>query len=220
MVIRSFPSVSTADEHGLLAIGGDLEVASLLLAYKSGIFPWPISEDYLTWFSPPQRAVLFLNEVHLSKSFQKFIKNTDFTLTVNKKFEDVIRRCAEPVHRGEQEGTWVTEEIIQGYIDFHKAGYAFSVECNSGAGELVGGLYGVTLAGFVAGESMFYRRPNASKLCLHYLIEQCRSKGVQWIDCQVQTPLLSQFGAKEISRIKYIEHLNHALMRKECSLFT
>lgn len=206
MVIQSFPDPSYADEHGLLAIGGDLEVESLLLAYKNGIFPWPISKEYLTWFAPPKRALLFVAELHLSKSLRKFLKNHPYTITVNQHFEQVIEHCSEPVNRGDQDGTWITSEIMNGYIDLFRAGHAYSIECHF-ENSLVGGLYGVKIGGMVSGESMFYRKPNASKVCLHYLTQALQQHSIPWLDCQVMTPLLESFGAREVERDEYMKLL-------------
>ena len=222
MVIEIFPPLNTADESGLLAIGGDLEIESLLLAYRSGIFPWPITEEgVLAWFSPWQRALLFFDEFHLSRSMQKKWRqaclSSDYTFKINSAFEKVIKHCADYSNRKSQDGTWITDEIIQAYIQFHYAGYAHSIECYY-CGELVGGLYGVAIAGTFAGESMFYRKRDASKLALCYLVEYLKAKGVQWIDCQQLTPLLSSFGARELSRDRYLELLEES-MAKEVKLF-
>lgn len=217
MVIQAFPDVATADEHGLLAIGGDIEVESLLLAYKQGIFPWPIHKEYLTWFAPPERALLFTDEVHFSKSFKKTIKKNEFVLGINTHFEEVVRCCAESTNRGEQQGTWITDEIIQGYVDLNKAGYAYSIECLYND-KLVGGLYGVYIGGMVAGESMFYKMPNASKYCLYHLIKFLQLNNIPWLDCQVITPFLSQFGAREISRIEFSPLLDKQLSKKQLEL--
>ena len=128
MAIKSFPPVEQANEHGLLAVGGDLGVESLLLAYTSGIFPWPIQEEYLTWFSPDPRTVLFLKDFHISKSLKKELKQKEFEFKIDHDCKTVIRECAESENRNNQDGTWITDEMIDAYINFHKAGYCHSVE--------------------------------------------------------------------------------------------
>lgn len=214
MVITRFPPVESADRHGLLAVGGDVEVPSLLLAYKSGIFPWPIEEDVLTWFAPPRRALLFLDRFHAPRSLLKMRKREAPILEIrfDHDFETVIRACSELENRGKQQGTWITQEMIAGYIELHKAGYAHSVECYVG-GELRGGLYGVSIGRMFAGESMFYRYPNASKYCLLALVERLVEKGVPWIDCQVMTPFFESLGAVEVSRKEFMRLLSDAIAK-------
>jgi leucyl/phenylalanyl-tRNA--protein transferase len=188
-----------------------LEVQSLLLAYRSGIFPWPISEEFpLTWFSPPERALLFLSEYRPSKSFQKFLKKTPFTVRIDTCFSEVIRRCSE--ERRKHRGTWITEAMIEAYGALHRAGAAHSFECFHGE-RLVGGLYGVAIGGAFAGESMFHLEANASKLALHSLILTLRERGALWIDCQMLTPLLESVGAREVPRAEYLSLLAEALTR-------
>lgn len=213
MAIAAFPPVEHADKHGLLAVGGDLEEASLLLAYRSGIFPWPLDGETLAWFAPPFRTVLFLDEFHVAKTLQKERKRTQFSFAFDRNFEHVIRACASMENRGDQSGTWITDEIVQAYCMMQRRGHAHSVECYF-ENELVGGLYGMAIGGFFAGESMFYRMSNASKLCLVYLVEHLRERGVPWIDCQVMTPLFKSFGAREIPRAEYMRMLPEAINRK------
>lgn len=209
MVIKAFPDHSSADETGLLAIGGDLEIDSLLLAYRNGIFPWPLDEHLLTWFSPPQRAVLFLNEFHLSRSLKKALSRSAATIRVNTEFAQVIEACSRLDNRSGQLGTWITAEMIEAYIAFHHAGYAHSIEVFDGPG-LVGGLYGVSIGQTFAGESMFFRHSNASKLALCFLVSQLQEQGVEWIDCQVMTPLFKSFGARTISREEFLPMVREA----------
>lgn len=213
MVISSFPPLHAADETGLIAIGGDLRVDSLLLAYRSGIFPWPVDEHILTWFSPPMRTVLFLNEFHPSKSLVKAARRGEFTVKFDTAFREVIEACAKSKNRPGQRGTWITREIVDAYIEFHKAGYAHSIESFKDD-SLAGGLYGVAIGGMFAGESMFFRQPNASKVALFHLVEHLRERGVEWIDCQAPTPLFEGFGARDIPREEYIQLLQTALARK------
>ncbi len=213
MVIAAFPPVTEADEHGFLAVGGDLEPESLLLAYKSGIFPWPFNERQLAWFSPPERGVLFLADIHLSKSLQKTRARSGWSYAFDERFLEVVTACAESPHRPGQTGTWITKRIIRGYLDFHEAGFAHSVETYF-EGELVGGLYGVAIGGFFAGESMFFTKPDASKLALCFLLDHLKAHGVEWIDCQMVTPLLRAFGATEVPRERYLELLGKAIARR------
>lgn len=212
MVIAAFPPVTDADENGLLAVGGDLEPESLLLAYSSGIFPWPFNERQLAWFSPPERGVLFLDDFHLAKSLQKTRAQRGWSYSFDKRFSEVITACAESPHRPGQSGTWITKRMIQGYLKFQHAGYAHSVETYFD-GELVGGLYGVAIGGFFAGESMFFTKADASKLALCHLVDHLKDCGVEWIDCQMVTPLLRAFGAVEIPRNRYMKLLKEAIGR-------
>lgn len=210
MVIEAFPPLESADEHGLLAVGGDVEVESLLLAYRSGIFPWPVDEEFLTWFSPPRRALLYLNEFHISRSLRRFLQTHTYEIWLNRDFPGVVDRCAEVINRGTQGGTWITSELKYGYLDLHNAGHAHSIEVYE-KDELIGGLYGVSLGTMFVGESMFFRKPNASKLALTFTAHYLRERGCRWIDCQVLTPLLKQFGAREIARVEFICELKRAL---------
>ena len=190
-----------------------MEVLSLLLAYRQGIFPWSTYGDMLTWFAPPDRALLFLEDVHFSKSFSKFLKTQPYHIRINTNFAEVISRCQEVINRGEQDGTWITDEIVDGYTGLHQAGFAFSVEAYL-KDSLVGGLYGVSINGMLAGESMFYREPNASKVCLAFLIERMRQHTIPWLDCQVMTDNLESFGAREVRRDIFMKLLKEQLSRK------
>lgn len=210
MTVIEFPPVDYADENGLLAVGGDLEVDSLLLAYRSGVFPWPINERQLTWFAPPERTLLFLDEFHPSRSLRKELKRKDYELVINRNFEAVIRACAESNNRSGQRGTWITNQIIDGFVNFHRAGFAHSIECYK-SGELAGGLYGVAIGHYFGGESMFYHSENGSKLALCYLVDYLRSRSVEWIDCQVSNPFLESIGARSIPRVEFMKMLPQAL---------
>ncbi len=211
MAISRFPPVETADETGLLALGGDLDVDSLLLAYRNGIFPWPLYEDLITWFSPPERAVLFFDEFHVPHSLQKKLRKVNRTLCIDRNTPGVIRACAGVRNRKHQRGTWITQAMIEGYTNLHYAGYCHSVECYLDS-LMTGGLYGVCVNGFFAGESMFHNESDASKICLCHLVDVLREKGLKWIDCQVMTPLLESFGAREVSRAKFMDMLEEALV--------
>lgn len=217
MAIVKFPPIEAANEAGLLAMGGDLEVESLLLAYKNGIFPWPYSDYHpIAWYSPDPRGILEYKNLHLSQSFKKFLKKCPYTVKFNTDFHQVIIECASSPHReaknGEMSSTWITRKMIEAYINFHYAGYAFSVETYEGD-ELVGGLYGVRINKFVCGESMFYKKENASKLALYALMEKLHGEGIEWLDTQMVSPVVSQFGGKEISRKEFLEKLKLSLLR-------
>lgn len=210
MTIVEFPPIESADPSGLLALGGDLDVDSLLLAYRSGIFPWPFDERFVAWFAPPERAVLFLDKLHVSRSLRKLRARTTFTFREDGDFNRVIDECAKTFNRIGQRGTWITKRMKAAYRRLHEAGHCHSYECYDGE-RLVGGLYGVALGRFFAGESMFYREPNASKLAFWYLCERLEERSVRWIDCQVLTPLLESFGAEVVSRERYMQLLAEAL---------
>lgn len=212
MTILEFPPVHSADEQGLLAVGGDLDIDSLLLAYRSGVFPWPLNQEILTWFAPPERAVLFLEEFHIPRSLRKEMRRANYSFGFDKNFETVINSCAELKNRGSQSGTWITDAIVEAYIRLNRAGYCHSIECYHDD-QLVGGLYGVSIGGMFAGESMFYRRPNASKLALAFAVEKFRAQGAQWIDCQVMTPHMQALGAQNVPRSEYMKLLRAALKR-------
>lgn len=214
MVIRSFPPLSRADETGLIAVGGDLEVESLLLAYRSGIFPWPMDEHLLTWYSPPKRAIITQEDFHESRSLRKAARNESLGYSVDTAFPAVIENCAALINRGSQRGTWITDAVCEAYLAFHSAGYAHSVECFEGS-KLIGGLYGIALGGMFAGESMFYRKANGSKLALAFLMQYLKLCGVAWIDCQQLTPHAQALGAKTVARQRFIQMLHQAI---ECKV--
>ena len=208
-----FPPIESASEEGLLAIGGDLSQETLLSAYSQGIFPWPISKETpLTWFSPDPRGVLHLENFHLPKSFKKFLKKTNMIVKYNTNFEKVLLACAHTPRKNEQ-GTWITSEMLRGYNHFFNQGNAYSVEVYLDD-KLVGGLYGVCIGGYVSGESMFHTETNASKVSLHALVTSLKHVGISWIDTQMVTPILASMGAQEITRKLFIEKLNQVINKK------
>ena len=210
MAIVGFPPVESANESGLLAIGGDLEVASLMLAYSQGIFPWPISQEYpMAWFSPDPRGVLDFSDLKVNKRLERSLKGLDFKIEFNNHFEEVIHECAK-AKRKDQDGTWINQEIIDGYIQFHKAKFAYSIEVLNSSNDLVGGLYGVLINGVVSGESMFFKETNASKFALIKLMQHLHSFGITWLDTQMVTPVVEALGGKEIPREDFIKRLNNA----------
>lgn len=190
-----FPDVAKADDEGLVAVGGDLSYERLLLAYRSSIFPWFIEDELVFWFSPPERFVLFPEEVYVSHSMKQIIRQGKFKVTENKNFKDVIESCA-VVNQFKTGSTWISEEFIESYTQLHYLGYAKSVEVWEGD-NLIGGLYGVEVGNIFCGESMFSLQPNASKLALIHL---CKSGRYKLIDCQVYTSHLESMGARMISR--------------------
>ncbi len=203
-----FPDPRTANGEGLVAIGGDLTAPRLRLAYRSGIFPWTMNP--ITWWSPDPRGIFELERFHVPRSLAKFLRQQPFEITRDRAFRQVMQACAAPAAgRGE---TWVTPEFIEAYSTLHEQGDAHSVECWCGGG-LVGGIYGVSVGGLFAGESMFHRAPNASKVALHHLVEHLRARGFTLFDIQMLTPATQQLGAVEIPREDYLKRLNLALLR-------
>lgn len=207
----NFPDPESSDETGLLAIGGDLEIETLLSAYSQGIFPWPHPGYPLLWFSPKERGIIRFEKLHIPQSLRKFLKKTEFKITFDKAFAEVMDGCAS-VPRPGQDGTWVTPEMKNSYLKFHKKGYAHSVECWDGK-SLVGGLYGVWVGGAFVGESMFFRKDNASKMCLLTLIEFLKSQGHQWIDVQMVTPIVEMFGGEYVPQKEFLEMWKVALRK-------
>ena len=212
-----FPPLWCADQYGLLATGGTVNVTTLINAYKNAIFPWP-SGEILCWFSPPRRAILPLSEIHISRSMRKTLRKSNFCIYINRDFRQVINRCAMAKNRSGQRGTWITRDIIDGYTAMHQAGLAHSIECYDGV-KLIGGLYGVTIGKMFAGESMFHTVTDASKVCLCFLIDYLRKKDVLWFDCQQMTPLLRSFGAIEVTREHFVTLLQEAI-EKDKTLFS
>jgi leucyl/phenylalanyl-tRNA---protein transferase len=203
-----FPDVEKADESGFLGWSDSLNTEILLDAYRSGVFPWPQDEESVLWFTPPERAVLKFSDFRIPKTLQRDLKKMPFTFRVNKDFESVIRHCSEVKRK--DDGTWINKKIIKAYIDFHKAGHAWSFEAVSADGSLAGGLYGILLDGFFAGESMFYLKTGASKFALIKTVEWLKKeRGLTWLDAQIQNNFLASFGTKVISRSEYMELLNN-----------
>jgi len=193
-----FPDPSLAEPDGLLAIGGDLSRDRLLLAYQHGIFPWFSEGDPICWFSPHERCVIYPDQVKVSKSMKKVLKDEIFTVTMDTAFEEVIASCAQTPRR-DQDGTWITTAMQDAYIDLHRNGWAHSVEVWYGD-QLAGGLYGMHINNVFCGESMFSLMSNASKTALIWL---CRTNKFSLIDCQVPNDHLLSLGAEMISRETY-----------------
>lgn len=199
-----FPNPELATKDGLLAVGGDLTPARLLLAYQSGIFPWYDDKSPILWWSPDPRMVLFLEKFKRSKSLQKTIDQQKFEITFNTAFSEVISNCARTKRAG-QNGTWITPEMKAGYTELHRLGHAQSVEVWMD-GTLVGGLYGIDLPNqkIFCGESMFSKVSNASKVGFYHLIKRLKVKKYRLIDCQVYTKHLASLGAEGISRKSFL----------------
>jgi leucyl/phenylalanyl-tRNA--protein transferase len=203
----------------IVAFDVPLTVENLKDAYRKGIFPWHIEGVPLPWFCPERRAVLEFSDLHVGRSLAKEARKSRFTFTIDKAFSDVMEGCAASV-RGDQPGggTWITAVFKKVYQELHEEGSAHSVEAWDENGELAGGLYGVDAGGVFCGESMFFRRPNASKLSLLYLIDHLASRGSTWLDAQVMTPHMGALGAKEIWRDEFLEKLRET-QAKGLSIF-
>jgi len=206
-----FPPPALAREDGLLALGGDLSVPRLLLAYQQGIFPWYSPGEPILWWSPDPRLILIPEEFHLAKRLARTIRQQIFSLTFDTDFQGVIRACSH-TRRKEGQGTWLDEDMIVAYCRLHDQGYAHSVECWQN-GELVGGLYGVALGAVFFGESMFSLAPDSSKVALAGLVERLKAWDFALIDCQVGTGHLQRLGAREISGAEFSSRLAQAVAK-------
>jgi leucyl/phenylalanyl-tRNA--protein transferase len=206
-----FPDPDEADESGLLAIGGDLSIERLKLAYSKGIFPWYEDGMPILWWSPDPRMVLFPQKMIISHSLRQVIKKNSFRITFDQEFEKVIDACSH-TPRKEQEGTWITREMKNAYIKLHEAGFAHSVEAWLD-NQLVGGLYGVSLGKAFFGESMFHKETNASKVALFHLVEKLIDWEYEIIDAQVYTNHLESLGGELLPRDHYLRLLEKALIK-------
>jgi leucyl/phenylalanyl-tRNA--protein transferase len=196
--------MSTSHED-IVAVGDDLRPATLMRAYRRGIFPWPVEGLPLLWFCPLERAVLEFDRVHLPRSLTRARRQTTLRFTVDADFPAVIRACAAAPRPG-QDGTWITPAIEAAYLRLHRLGHAHSVEAWR-AGCLVGGIYGIDVDGAFAAESMFHRESNASKLALLALVEHLWARGLDWLDVQVLTPHVARLGARTLGRDKFLARL-------------
>ncbi|WP_334106588.1 leucyl/phenylalanyl-tRNA--protein transferase [Methylobacillus sp.] len=202
-----FPPLENALEepNGLIAIGGDLNPYRLLNAYRQGIFPWFSQNEPILWWSPDPRMVLFPDELKISRSLAKRLKHRDYEIRFNTAFQKVIAACAATPRVG-QDGTWITDDIMQGYTTLHQLGYAHSAETWMN-GKLVGGLYGVKLGRMFYGESMFHHVTDASKLAFVHMVQRLQAHGCGMIDCQMKTLHLLSLGAREIPRAEFSQRL-------------
>ncbi len=207
-----FPQPELAEENGLLAVGGDLSVERLLLAYTHGIFPWYNPGEEILWWCPRERFLIFPEEIHISRSMKKFFRRQELEIRLNRDFSDTMHRCR--IKREFAEGTWISDEMEEAYRELHKAGFAVSVEAFS-HGELLGGLYGVAIGSCFFGESMFSEKENGSKAALiafaHYLAE----RKFLFIDCQFHTEHLGRMGGKYVSWEQYHRMLQEGIWERQ-----
>jgi leucyl/phenylalanyl-tRNA---protein transferase len=206
-----FPNPRFADAEGLVAIGGDLSVRRLLLGYRSGIFPWTV--EPVSWWSPDPRAVFELDGFHVSHSLARVIRKEMFEITLDRAFREVMEGCAAPT-RGRR-STWITPEFLEAYTELHQQGHAHSLECWLD-GKLAGGIYGVAIGAFFAGESMFHRASDASKVALYHLIQHLHRQGFALFDIQMLTPITKRLGGTTIPREEYLRRLAEAV-QQPCS---
>ena len=208
-----FPSPSSADAEGIISIGGDLSVDWLMDAYCHGIFPWPVmvedmDDELLVWWSPDPRAIVDWNAYRIPRRLQRKMRNSNWTVTSDRHFADVMRGCSRGNRR--TDNTWINAEIIEAYQALHAVGYAHSIEVMAGS-ELIGGIYGVAIGGMFAAESMFYRKPDASKIALAVLLRHLKSQGFSLFDIQQMTPHMQARGAVDIAREEFLTKLRYAI---------
>jgi leucyl/phenylalanyl-tRNA--protein transferase len=203
-----FPPVHLASKSGILAIGGDLSPGRLLEAYRHGIFPWYSEEGPIVWWSPDPRFVLFLEELRISRSMKRVLRNHIFRITYDHDFYGVVTNCQKP--RRKQKGTWITDDMLEAYYTLHLLGFAHSVETWYGK-KLVGGIYGISLGGCFFGESMFSMMSNASKAALVHLVDKLKGLKFKFLDCQVYTAHMETLGARFIAREEFIGLLHKSL---------
>lgn len=201
----ALPSPHSADPDGIVGIGGDLEPGTLLAAYRRGLFPMPYGRKRIVWFSPDPRAILPLDGLRVTRSLRRSTKR--YTLTLDASFTDVMVRCGNP----RRPGAWINAAFVEAYSRLHHLGWAHSFECWDGDGELVGGLYGVRIGGFFAGESMFHLARDASKVALIGLVDWLNETGAALLDVQWQTPHLTSMGAITVTRDDYLGRLGAAI---------
>jgi len=223
----AFPPVNCAltEPNGLLAVGGDLQEQRIINAYSQGIFPWFSENDPLMWWSPNPRAIIRLADLQINRTLRKVLKKSPYKITLNTAFEQVIAQCADAPFR--DDGTWILPEMQAAYINLHKLGYAHSIEVwqtitegySEPKKELVGGLYGIAINGFFSGESMFYRKANASKFAIIALAQLLKSIDANFIDCQLINPFLADMGAIEISRDNFIKIKQNAINKSVPATF-
>ncbi len=205
-----FPPVDLASPEGLLAVGGDLRAERLLEAYRHGVFPWYNEGQPILWWSPDPRAILFLDDLKISRSLRKTLRRGRFNVTMDTQFRKVAEACSAPRAKTDTPGTWIHPEMIDAYCQLHDMGYAHSVEVWQ-EHNLVGGLYGLSLGGAFFGESMFSRATDASKVALVYLVQQLQHWQFDFVDAQISSEHLTSLGAKEVRRNQFITLLNQSL---------
>lgn len=208
--VKYFSPSLRPSQDGLIGYSPEIYPGMLLEAYTHGIFPWPMDEEHILWFSPQRRAILRFEQLILTPKVQRELQRKQFTLTINQRFEEVIVNCSRAKRK--DDGTWITAKMIDAYMELHNQGYAWSFETIDNNGNLAGGLYGVLIDSFFAGESMFYHTSGASKFALIETIKWLSAeRGVTWLDSQVLNPFTVQFGACEISRATYLKLLQKTL---------
>jgi len=206
----NFPDPNSADEHGLVAIGGDYKASTLIQAYEMGIFPWPIPKRFPhAWFSPNPRAILEVNNLHLGKRLIRDLKKTEYQISFNTNFESIVRSCKKVHEDRSQTVTWITEELISGLIELFRCKRAYSVEVWNGD-QLAGGLYGVINSTYITAESMFYLQPNGSKTALVALCERLLNANIPFVDVQVINDTTEKLGATEIYREDFLALINQS----------
>ena len=201
------PEYALESPDGLLAIGGGLSLPRLSNAYKSGIFPWFSEDEPIMWWSPSERGIFELDDFHISKSLRKHLKKHPVKVTINNAFEEVIEACRD--QRLDTDGTWITSDMLNAYVNAHNAGIAHSLEVWSN-GELAGGLYGIMQNGVFCGESMFHHQTNCSKLAMWALVNWLKRHNAHFIDCQLENPYLMTLGAQVIPRSTFLTKLKAA----------
>lgn len=206
----AFPSLSNAldEPNGLLAVGGDLSPERIISAYQHGIFPWYSEGDPILWWSPNPRAIIHLANLKINRSLQKFLNKSPYTVSINKAFNQVIDYCSNAPFRSE--ATWILPAMKFAYKSLHQLGHAHSIEVWQDD-ELVGGLYGIAVNGYFSGESMFYRKSNASKIALITLAQLLQQAKVNFIDCQIINDFLKSMGASEVTRCEFVNLKDHAI---------
>lgn len=200
-----FPPEEEYEEHGVVAVGGDLSTSRLVLAYQMGIFPWYNPDEPITWWNPYKRMVLKPQEVKISKSSRNLLNRNLFTLKFDTCFDEVLNNC-QKIERKNQDGTWLNEDLKSALLELHKLGLAHSVECWK-ENELVGGLYGISMGKMFFGESMFSKESNASKIAFIGLCRKLESLNFNWVDCQIHNPYLESLGAYEIDRSEFLNEV-------------
>ncbi len=201
----SFPSLEEVSSEGVIALGGDLSIERLKAAYSKGVFPWYCEGEPIIWYCPDPRMVLFLDKLKVSKSMRSLLKKETYKVTYNIAFEAVLQQC-KSIERGDDLGTWITDDMQEAYIQLHKNGIAKSVEVWRGT-DLVGGLYGVDLGTVFCGESMFSKESNTSKIAFIHLVRKLQKENYKLLDCQVYNSHLASLGAEEISREEFLKIL-------------
>jgi leucyl/phenylalanyl-tRNA--protein transferase len=207
-----FPDPNLADDDGLIAQGGELTPEFLLSAYCQGIYPWFCQDEPVLWWSPNPRMVLLPEKFKLKKSLQQVINKGIFELKIDTSFKEVITNCSHSPRPGQEE-TWITDDIIEGYVKLHQLGYAHSFESYF-KGELVGGLYGISIGNCFFGESMFFTKSDASKVAFYHLVQFALKNNFAFIDAQQETPHLQSLGAEPIPRKDFLEMLKTALQKE------